>query len=307
MSPRWGRGLGPVWGWNWAGSGGFPGGRTEAVPLPGLGWGCAGVRAVAAGPGTQRALLLLPDPIIPSPILSEGLGVGQEELRQLRPCSPPPLGRWAVPPRGPAGIPGTAQGVLEALLGFTPGCTFGILLFSPSCLSVLGWAGAALRGHPGRGTSPATIPRSWVTSLVGLRAGAAPNSHLQLLLWLFCHFSDHFLIGAFTFPSRGKHLGPGPLQKPPRSCPLWCSNPPGSSSMKLRDEGGSWGIFQGGFFCSLFEFISTELSMELFSPLPTIPANPNDVLFPSDDHGAVQPQPQEFHFYGQDLRKSLSK
>lgn len=41
--------------------------------------------------------------------------------------------------------------------------------------------------------------------------------------------------------------------------------------------------------------------MELFTPLPIIPANPSDVLFPLDDHGAVQPQPQEFHFYGEDL------
>lgn len=41
--------------------------------------------------------------------------------------------------------------------------------------------------------------------------------------------------------------------------------------------------------------------MELFTPLPIIPANPSNVLFSLDDHGAVQPQPQEFHFYGEDL------
>ena len=35
--------------------------------------------------------------------------------------------------------------------------------------------------------------------------------------------------------------------------------------------------------------------------LPVIFANPGDVLFPLDDHGAVQSQPQEFHFYGEDL------
>ena len=29
---------------------------------------------------------------------------------------------------------------------------------------------------------------------------------------------------------------------------------------------------------------------------------PDDILlFPLDDHGAVQSQPQEFHFYGEDL------
>lgn len=145
--------------------------------------------------------------------------------------------------RGLSGA-GTAQGVLVPSLWLTPGCTFGILLFSPSCSSMMGRAGAALRGHPGSGTSPATTPRSWVTSMVGLRAGAAPNSHLQLLLWLFFAMSDHFLVGAFTFLSWGSILCWGTAE-PPHSCPSWCSNPAWSSSMKLRDEGGSWGIFWG--------------------------------------------------------------
>lgn len=74
-----------------------------------------GVRALQGGPGTQRALLLLPDPIIPSPTLSQGLGGRQEGLRQRCPCPAPPRGRgavleppWAVlEPLGSAGIPGT--------------------------------------------------------------------------------------------------------------------------------------------------------------------------------------------------------
>lgn len=92
----------------------------EAVPLPGLGWdqcwgeGLAG-RAVAAGPGTQRVLLLLPDPIIPSPILAQGLGARQGKLRQCCPRSPHPVGRWAVPRCGSWHVAGTAQGVLQAL------------------------------------------------------------------------------------------------------------------------------------------------------------------------------------------------
>lgn len=69
----------------------------------------------------------------------------------------------------------------------------------------------------------------------------------------------------------------------------------------MREGPGASAGALGGLFCSLFVFISTELSMELFTPLPIIPANPSDVLFPLDDHGAVQPQPQEFHFYGEDL------
>lgn len=69
----------------------------------------------------------------------------------------------------------------------------------------------------------------------------------------------------------------------------------------MREDPGATSTELGGFFCSPFVFIRTELSTELFTPLPIIPANPSHVLFPSDDHGAVQSQPQEFHFYGEDL------
>lgn len=119
--PRGGMGL-CLWDWCWG----------EGPGREGCAW----------GPSTQRALLLLPDPIIPSP----------SELRALLMLTPA-LGRWGPrchswPSSGGAGGSAPPQ----------PGCTFGILLFSPSCLSVMGWAGAALRGHPGSGTSPATVP-----------------------------------------------------------------------------------------------------------------------------------------------------
>lgn len=103
-----------LWGWNWAWSGAFPGenGGCASPRLAGVGVGVRALagRAVAAGPSTQRALLLLlPDPIIPSPTLTEGLRARQEPLRQRCPCSPHPLGRWAVPPglRHPGVAPGT--------------------------------------------------------------------------------------------------------------------------------------------------------------------------------------------------------
>lgn len=64
----------------------------------------------------------------------------------------------------------------------------------------------------------------------------------------------------------------------------------------------------GGFFWSVIALMSMEFSAADLSSSPSSPLTPGDVLlFPLDDYGAVQSQPQEFHFYGEDLRKSLSK
>lgn len=75
----------------------------------------------------------------------------------------------------------------------------------------------------------------------------------------------------------------------------------------LLPSSGSWSccVEWGRIFCSVFAFMSIEFSSwgarscSARSPSPLL--IPNYVLFPLDDHGAVQPQPQEFHLYGEDL------
>lgn len=75
----------------------------------------------------------------------------------------------------------------------------------------------------------------------------------------------------------------------------------------LLPSSGSWSccVEWGRIFCSVFAFMSIEFnswgarSCSARSPSPLL--IPNNVLFPLDDHGAVQPQPQEFHLYGEDL------
>lgn len=95
VSPRRGRGLGPARGLDPE----APQQGMEAVPLPGLGWGRCGGEGLAGRASTQRALLLLPDPIIPSPILTQGLGARQGKLRERCPCSAPPLGQVGSAPQ----------------------------------------------------------------------------------------------------------------------------------------------------------------------------------------------------------------
>lgn len=182
-------------------------------------------------------------------------------------------------------VAGTAQGVLGAvpcpiLAAHLAFCSSAFLLLS---LAVPG-VGHHLPPSPGLG-SP----------LAALRAAAAPDSPLQLSLWL--------LVLDLKFSARGTH---SPLlggtwcwgtAEPPRSCscPSCAQTQRGLPGAPSRELGGFF------FFCSLFVFLRRELSTELFTPLPISPANPSRVLSPLDDHGAVQSQPQEFHFYGEDL------
>lgn len=74
----------------------------------------------------------------------------------------------------------------------------------------------------------------------------------------------------------------------------------------MREGPGASSGELGGLFCSLFVFISTELSVELFTPLPIVPANPSDVLFPLDDHGAVQSSLRNFISMGKTYEKALA-
>lgn len=227
------------------------------MPLPGRAGMGVEVRALQGGPGTQRALLLLPDPIIPSPTLSQGLGGRQEGLRQRCPCPAPPRGRGAVlGPLGSAGTPGQCWNPWHGAPGVTRMCRGlclasllpALLEFCPSCSSLLAHSAAT----PGWGCH---LPPS-------LRSGAPPWLVLPQTATSSRCYGDFSIFWPFSgwkcsLSSLGKHLVLGhhraPLVPAPPGAPLpqW--------SCRMR-EGGSWGISPGagGVFLALFLSMSAQ-------------------------------------------------